>query len=643
MSYKLILSGCKSLILKAGDSATKRLVSGVVSRLLASGILLFGLWAATSRAADGTWTTNDSGLWSTAANWSSGTIADGVDFTANFNFNHSADLTVTLDSSRTIGNLIFGDTTPSSDWFLNASGGSILTLQVSSGTPTIQVSNRTTTISLGLAGSQGFTKTGAGTLVLSGSNTYSGITTISAGQVTLGNVNGLGTGGLTINSGTLELNGNSISLANLSGTGGTIQETANTVVTLTVGSDNTSTIFGGTLTDGVGNRILSLTKIGTGTLTLTGTNTTGSANGNKGVTTVNDGVLRLNNASALSSDNLTLNGGVLGLGVADFIRALGGNANQVQFTGSGGFAAYTLDRNVNLGGASALVTWNTGSFVPTGSALILGASDADKIVTFQNPIALNGAPRTIQVNGAGAIISGQLIGAGSSGLTKTGNGTLSLTASNTYSGGTTINGGRLLVNNAAGSGTGSGSVIVNSGGTLGGIGIISGTITLNSGSTISAGNSPGTLNTGSQIWNGGATNLFEIRQAGGTEGTDRDLLNITGGLTINATSGNKFVIDIRSLTLADTPGDVSDFNNGLSYDWRIAKTTTGITGFNATVFELLLAGYSNGLGGGTFSLVIANGNNDLVLHFTPVPEASTYVLMGFGLLILGCTWRRHRV
>ena len=64
---------------------------------------------------------------------------------------------------------------------------------------------------------------------------------------------------------------------------------------------------------------------------------------------------------------------------------------------------------------------------------------------------------------------------------------------NTYSGGTTISGGTLLVNNTNGSGTGSGAVTVDSGGTLGGAGIISGAVTVNSGGAFAPGNPLGTL------------------------------------------------------------------------------------------------------------------------------------------------------
>lgn len=78
--------------------------------------------------ASGTWSANSSGNWSNSANWQGGTIADGVDNSASFNtLNITSDVTVTLDTSRTIGNVSIGDTDGTHRYTLNASGGSSLT------------------------------------------------------------------------------------------------------------------------------------------------------------------------------------------------------------------------------------------------------------------------------------------------------------------------------------------------------------------------------------------------------------------------------------------------------------------------------------------------------------------------------------
>ena len=132
------------------------------------------------------WNVARGGSWATAANWTPAALPDGSGNTADFSWQTlAASATVTLDGSHTIGNLIFGDQGNAYNWTLAAGNGGTLTLQVSTGTPTITVDNQTATISAVLAGSQGLTTTGSGILALSGSNTYTGPTTISQGKLTV--------------------------------------------------------------------------------------------------------------------------------------------------------------------------------------------------------------------------------------------------------------------------------------------------------------------------------------------------------------------------------------------------------------------------------------------------------------------------
>src|SRR5207237_213838 len=130
----------------------------------------------------------------------------------------------------------------------------------------------------------------------------------------------------------------------------------------------------------------------------------------------------------------------------------GTDVGNVNFQGSGGFAAYSAPRNVSMGlvngGSLMSLSWNNNSFVPDGSTLVFGSGDADNTITFTNPIDFNGAQRTIQaVKGTNSaisgILSGALTGSGNSGLLKTGSGTLALAGTNSYSGNTAVNGGAL--------------------------------------------------------------------------------------------------------------------------------------------------------------------------------------------------------
>jgi autotransporter-associated beta strand protein len=140
-----------------------------------------------ARAASGTWTNNNSAAWSGTSNWLTGVVADGASSTADFSTTDiTVDRTVTLDSARNIGNVIFGDASGAQNWTLANSGGSALTLTNATSSPTITVTN-IASATLPLAGAGGFTKAGPGTLVLSGANTYSGATVVTNGTLQLTN------------------------------------------------------------------------------------------------------------------------------------------------------------------------------------------------------------------------------------------------------------------------------------------------------------------------------------------------------------------------------------------------------------------------------------------------------------------------
>ena len=433
-------------------------------------LLISYLGASTVHAADGTWTNTSGGLWSNTANWSGGTIANGSGFTANFNtLNITADMTVSLDGDRTLTNLIFGDTTPATagSWILDNNGVSTNNLILAGTTPTITVNalgtGKTASISAIIEGTAGLTKAGTGTLTLSGANTYTGTTTVSAGVLRLDSANALPGG-----------------------------------IDTTVGAGESA---------------------------------------------------------------LTLAGGVLGLGNGDFTRALGTGAGQVNITTTlSGFAAYGADRNVNLGGASAGVSWATGNFFSGTSTLVLGASSATHTVHFQNPINLNGGNRIVQVDDGAASVDANLSGAitaGSFSLTKTGAGTLQLSSTgNTYVGGTQVESGTLRLG-ASGVIPDTGAVTVRRATTAGstdgvldlnGFNETIGVLTLGSATTTAAnaGQTPSIINSsataatltlgGTVTYNAG-TASFENGQA--TISANLDLANASRGIVV----GNGAAVD----------------------------------------------------------------------------------------------------
>ena len=238
---------------------------------------------------NGRWTNAAGGTWATNGNWTDGRTADGMSFIADFStLNISGIQTISLGgASRTIGSLNFADTNVSNGgvWIVN---NGTIRLDGGVASPTILVKNQKAQIDAVITGEQGLTKTGTGALVLGGQNTYAGGTAITAG--TLGVYGGDAipdASAVTIAAGGgLNVMGDE-AVASISGAG-PISIYAGT--TFSVGATNGSAVHSGIISgDGA------LTKIGNGTLDLSGTNTY------TGRTTVNGGTLRVKYSSTASS------------------------------------------------------------------------------------------------------------------------------------------------------------------------------------------------------------------------------------------------------------------------------------------------------------------------------------------------------
>ncbi|MCB1210700.1 MAG: autotransporter-associated beta strand repeat-containing protein, partial [Verrucomicrobiales bacterium] len=197
----------------------------------------------------------------------------------------------------------------------------------------------------------------------------------------------------------------------------------------------------------------SFVQTGIGTTALAGTNTY------TGNTFVHGGVLRLDSSGAVpggiaatgGTSALIVEGGVVGLGAADFSRGVGFGVDNVQFKGTGGFAAYGADRVVNFGGSNAGVAWGVGGFIPVGSALQLGAFDSTHKVTITNPLTLGYGRQVVTANDGFAAIDGELSGviSGAAELVKRGAGTLRLSGDNTFLGGVSVEEGTLIGANSS--------------------------------------------------------------------------------------------------------------------------------------------------------------------------------------------------
>ena len=240
----------------------------------------------------------------------------------------------------------------------NYTGGSaaLLTVNQYSNSAYAGVIRDGSTCQLGLA------KTGSGTLALSGNNSYTLGTTLSNGTLQLGSSSALGgaTGTLAINGGILDLNGYSITVASLNGTGGVVTDNGAAAGTskLTV-NQSTSKTFAGAIQDG-STRILALEKLGTGALTLSGSDSF------TGKTTVSAGGLTLANGSSSNvvlsgTSEIALNGGSLSINEASsqtFDRTITGTGS-LTVSGNGtltlaGANTYTGGTTVSAGGTLRL-------------------------------------------------------------------------------------------------------------------------------------------------------------------------------------------------------------------------------------------------------------------------------------------------
>ncbi|NOS69457.1 MAG: hypothetical protein HOP33_05940 [Verrucomicrobia bacterium] len=252
-------------------------------------------------------------------------------------------------------------------------------------------------------------------------------------------------------------------------------------------------------------------------------------------------------------ETLNITGGAL---TVNYVPSSDSTTNGAQFSGpvtlsgSGSFSVHTLQvdtaQTFTLGGGTLTLNrinlmpgGSPGRIAMTGDAIFNALSNVTAIIANGGAgssgfINLGGATRVFNVsNGTSDVDLSIDVPLYNGAITKTGAGTLRLTAINTNDLGTTVSAGRLLVNNTTGSGTGTGNVTVNSGGTLGGTGTIAGTVTVNSGGTISPGVSIGTLTLNSPpVFNG--TNFMEINRNGGSPLADKIVLT-SGALNYGGT------------------------------------------------------------------------------------------------------------
>lgn len=479
--------------------------------------------------------------------------------------------------------------------FSSPGGGSIIAASTTTGSGSIIVGSNTT-------------------VSMSGNNTYSGTTTVNSGGILIvnsfGNANansGLGNKGATdaatnlvIDGGTLRVQVNSATSNRLFtvGAGGATFESmltgavsgqillsGSTAITYADVGNRTLT-FGGNSDDaggssiartigdvGGGDGIVALAKTGTHSWTVSGTNTY------SGGTTVSAGTLTMGSASALGSTSgqLTVNGGTLNMA--------GNNLTVGNLTGSGGV----------ISGTSGARTLTIGQGNGTGG-------------DFQGAIQ----------NGA----------SGTTALTKTGNGAITLSGTNTYGGVTNVNDGILRVN---GTHTTGGTYTVAAAGELQGTG--STTSALNVSGVLSPGASVETFESGALSMLNGSTFEYEVNSSVAS-GSGADLQVVSGALNLSGTV-TLTLTDLASMDTAYGDGTVFSlinysglWNGGLfTFDGdEIGDGETFTAGLNSWRLD-----YEEAVGGLNFEDDHIAGS---FVNITAVPEPSAALLGGLGLLAL---------
>ncbi len=380
----------------------------------------------------------------------------------------------------------------------------------------------TATIDSVLEGAGGLQKTDYDTLVLAGANSYTGGTFINGGTVSIasdGNL-GAGSGGLTLDGGTLENTAgfSSARTVALGAGGGEFKTDADLALTGAIGGAGGLLKSGsGTLTLTANNSYSGGTEISNGTLQLGNGGSSGSIAGDID----NDAKLVLNR-----SDVWTLRSPISGSG-----SVTQAGTGTVVLTGEnsyqGGTTISTGTMQLGDGGASGSVAGN----VTDNGTLAFDRSDS---LVFDGKISGNGNIKQI--------------GSGATDLT--GN-------SSMFSGTTTVSNGTLSVDGVLG-----GVMSVRSGGTLAGTGTV-GTTQIANGGTIAPGHSPGTLHiNGDVTFDAGSTYSADIKpnQTG-------DLLAVSGKAVING--GTVQAVKAGGVY---TPGS----------QWTIVSASAGVSGtFNA--------------------------------------------------------------
>jgi fibronectin-binding autotransporter adhesin len=495
------------------------------------------------------------------------------------------------------------------------------------------------TVTANLTGSAGLhMSTSAGMLVLGGTNTYAGNTVVNGGTLQLGSPAGIPggpmAGTLVLNGGAaaagiVDVNGFAADFGGLSGAAGAVPGTITNNAfganaTLTVGDNNGTSTFSGTLADG--NSTLGLTKAGTGTLTLAG------SNAYSGDTTVSQGILVATNTAALgnptSSTNLFVNTG----GELQLPAGVATSAGNVYVAGSGVTGSGAINGGtLNVTGGSVTMNGSSGTAV-IGSPTILSAAATTLTCTNGNQTLLFSGPLTssgsLTTSGSGSFVFGGVTNI--SGLQE-GNSIASRTAVISVLPGATLNSGTYFTQYYSNL-------------TVGG--------TMNANTFATANSNAGNMNVnGNGVIN--AVNFFgsgdgtvEFGTLGGTNGVFNGTFNVTGSAAIggagpfNQLVGNTLQQDSGTVNFTGT-GD--GFTIGFSDGSHANGAYTFYGGVLNVPNEYVELCYESGAGGNSYFQVLGASGRPATANVYGISLGQTVnngVQNGNGTVKLGAAGSR---
>ncbi|RKP50178.1 autotransporter domain-containing protein [Pararobbsia silviterrae] len=441
-----------------------------------------------------------------------------------------------------------------------------------------------------ISGAGSVVQNGSGTLTLTAANTYSGGTTVQNGTLAVAANGVLGSGVLTLNAGsTLAFTADGVTLSNDVNIAGS--------VFANVGANSTDFISGNV---SAADSSATLTKTGDGTLVLSG-NVSGALR-----TAIDDGTLLIGSSDV--STGLSGTGGTVDLQsqtldiAQDYDSTYAGaiiGAGSIRKTGTGNLTlsgANTFAGGIDL--EQGTLTVGSNQALGIGTLAMAQATTLDFSATgwsVPNEVTLSGDPTINVATGYTDSVAGNIADGSSSGdLVKTGNGTLVLSGTDTYTGSTTVSAGTLQINGSLVS-----AVTVENGGTLSGSGVVGGTNVNVDGTLAALAPGSGLHINGSLSLNSGSSYSVAV-QPDGTSGmtTVGGNVNIAAGATLSlvATSapysvGTVFKVlsygGTETGTFSTVADDFAYLSPMLSYsDGAIVVTLAPLTTFESGGFAI---------------------------------------------------------